>query len=182
MERPCRIALVGMMGSGKTTVGRLLAAATGWPYLDNDDLVRRLYDATPREILARDGEQRLREAESTALAVGLESPEPAIIGAAGGTIIDDGNRRLLRDAATVVWLQAPAEVLEARSDGAEHRPWIDTGGGAWIRSAVVERDPLYASVADLTIDTAAASAPATVERIRDELAALGVCGASQPRR
>jgi shikimate kinase len=149
----CRVILVGMMGSGKTTVGQLMSDRTGWPYLDNDELLDRLFGATPRQVLAQSGEARLREAESSALALGLESPAPCIIGAAAGTILDEPNRRLVREAGVVVWLRASAETLNVRAFGAEHRPWLETGGEAWVRSTVLERDPLYASVAGVVVDT-----------------------------
>src|ERR687896_164630 len=60
---PCRVILVGMMGSGKSTIGRLLADGTGWPYVDNDELVARLHGATSRQLLATVGEERMRLAE-----------------------------------------------------------------------------------------------------------------------
>ncbi len=150
---PRRIVLVGMMGTGKTTIGRLIAGALGWPYHDNDDLVHQLYAATPRELLANRGEVAMREAEARALALALEAPWPCVISAGGGTILNAENRRLMREAGTVVWLRASAATLEERAVGAEHRPWIDGGARDWIRAAVADRDPLYASVADLTVET-----------------------------
>ena len=153
MTTACRVVLVGMMGSGKTTVGQLLSDRTGWPYHDNDELLDRLFGATPRQVLARSGEARLRETESSALALGLESPAPCIIAAAAGTILDEPNRRVVRAAGVVVWLRATAESLNERAFGAEHRPWLDSGGKPWVRSTLLERDPLYASVADVIVDT-----------------------------
>jgi len=152
MERPCRVILVGMMGSGKSTVGRLLARRTGWRYADNDELLQGLVGKTPRELLAEDGEERLRESESAALRRGLQSPEPVIVGAAGGTILDPENRRALGEAGLVVWLKASPATVQRRATGAAHRAWLDTGGPAWIRDAIEQRDPLYASVADLTLE------------------------------
>lgn len=174
-ERPCRIVLVGMMGSGKSTVGRLLSDATGWPYVDNDDLVRRSHGATPRGILARDGEGPMRAAESSALRLGLESPPPSIVGAAAGTILEPENRELMRAHGIVVWLRADADSLEARAFGAEHRPWLDTGGDSWIRTAVAQRAPLYSSVADITVDTSVARPDVVATELRDRLTAFTEC-------
>jgi shikimate kinase len=176
----CRVVLVGMMGSGKTSVGRRLSELTGWPLHDNDDLLQRLFDATPREILARHGEPRLRAAESAALAVALAAPAPSIVGAAAGTILDDENRERLDqlrrpEGAVVVWLQANPASLAARSMDAEHRPWLDTGGSAWIDTAAVERAPLYASVADLAIDTDGRSAEAVADQLLESLATVDAC-------
>jgi shikimate kinase len=176
----CRVVLVGMMGSGKTTVGRRLSELTGWPLHDNDDLVQRLFDATPRQILAEQGELKLREAESTALAAALAARAPAIVAAAAGTILDGENREELKrlrrgEAAVVVWLQASPATLATRSIGAEHRPWLDTGGSAWIDSAAAERGPLYASVADLVIDTEGRSAAAVAQQLLESIATFDAC-------
>jgi shikimate kinase len=152
MERACRILLVGMMGSGKTTVGHALAARTGWPYIDNDELLDRLTGATPKQLLARDGEATLRESESAALRLGLGTPAPSVIGVAAGTILDTANRAALREHSVVVWLRATPETLEERSWGAAHRAWLEEGGAAWIRKTASARDPLYASVSQLTLD------------------------------
>lgn len=142
-----------MMGSGKTTVGHLLSERTGWPYHDNDELLDKLFGATPRQVLAASGEERLRESESSALTLGLRSPVPCIVASAAGTILDERNRRLLTRSGTVVWLRASPAVLAERAPGAEHRPWLDAGGEAWIYSSTAERDPLYTSVANLVVDT-----------------------------
>ena len=140
------------MGSGKTSVGRVLAKRTGWPYADNDELLLQLVGKTPRELLSDDGEVALREGESAALRLGLATPEPSIVGAAGGTILDRQNRCDLREAAMVVWLKASPTTIQQRATGAAHRAWLDTGGLAWIRDAVTERNTLYASIADLTVE------------------------------
>jgi shikimate kinase len=141
-----------MMGSGKTSAGRLLAKRTGWRYADNDELLMRLVGKTPRELLSEDGEAALRESESAALRMGLATPEPSIVGAAGGTILDPENRRDLQAAGLAVWLKAGPAAIHQRATGAPHRAWLDIGGLEWIREAVAERDPLYAAVADLTIE------------------------------
>ena len=167
MERACRIVLVGMMGSGKTTVGHAVAARTGWPNVDNDELLERLAGATPKELLERDGEAALRERESAALRLGLETPAPSIVGAAAGTILDGANRAALRENGAVVFLRATPATLETRSMGAAHRAWLEEGGAAWIRETAEVRDPLYASVADLVVDVDQRSAHDAAAIIRD---------------
>ncbi|MDQ3689745.1 MAG: hypothetical protein M3406_06885 [Chloroflexota bacterium] len=174
-EGPCRVLLVGMMGSGKSTIGRLLAAATGWPYVDNDELVRRSHGASARQIVEDHGEARMREAEAGALALGVAIAAPAVVGVAAGTILDPSDRERLRLGGVVVWLRADAAALESRAIGAEHRPWLDAGGGSWIRDAIAERDPLYATVADMVIDTAAGDADASAAEILDRLKPLRGC-------
>jgi shikimate kinase len=146
-----RILLVGMMGSGKSAVGRELAARTGYPFIDNDALVERATGRTARQ-LADDGEAALREAEAAALREGLNVEPPAIIGVAGGAVLDSEDRERMRHGGFVVWLRAPAEVLAARAAGAVHRPWLEGDAEAWFRRTVAVRDPLYAQASDLEID------------------------------
>lgn len=171
----CRVILVGMMGSGKSTIGRLLSEATGWPYVDNDELVLRSNLATPRQLLAERGEAAMRAAESSALALGLEVPEPAIIGAAAGTILDARDRDRMRDGGIVVWLRAASAVLAERAAGSEHRPWLEGDAQSWMRAAVAERDPLYASVADITLDTTSDPPDLSVRELRRRLESSGRC-------
>jgi shikimate kinase len=151
-----RILLIGMMGSGKSSVGRALAVRTSWPFLDNDALVERATGRTARQ-LADDGEPALRAAEAAAFEAGLTVPPPAIIGVAGGVLMDPESRARVAAGGFVVWLRAPAEVLAERAVGAEHRPWLDGDALGWFRRTLGERDHLYAAVADLEIDTAAQS-------------------------
>ena len=171
-----------MMGSGKTTVGRALAERIGWPYVDNDELLGRLVGATPKQILAEHGESKLRESESAALALGLETPPPCIIGTAAGTILDAANRDALRQRGLVVWLRATAEALTERSIGATHRAWLDEGGPAWIRETVAERYPLYELVADITLDVADRSAGDLAREIEQRVSSmLGLADAERGR-
>jgi shikimate kinase len=140
-----------MMGSGKTTIGRLIAARTGWPRFDNDQTLRQLYGMTARQLVETRGEEQMRAAEDAALAHNLNKPAPAVIDAAAGTILSAQSRAALRDQ-IVVWLRASPETLFHRAAGGQHRPWL-AGGEDWIREATEIRDPLYASVADVVIDT-----------------------------
>jgi shikimate kinase len=171
----CRVILVGMMGSGKSTIGRLLSDATGWPYVDNDDLVLRSHGATSRQLLAERGEAAMRAAESSALALGLEEPEPVIVGAAAGTILDARDRDRMRDGGIVVWLKAASSVLAERAAGSEHRPWLDGDAQSWMSEAVAERDPLYASAADITLDTTSDPPDESVRELRRRLESTGRC-------
>lgn len=177
-DGPCRVLLVGMMGSGKSTIGRLLSAATGWPYIDNDELVRQAHGATARQILAERGEAQMRAAESEALARGVGAAAPTLIGVAAGTILEPADRERLRAGGIVVWLRADAAAIESRAMGADHRPWLDTGGESWIRETVSERDPLYASVADIVVDTGTKAAEASAEDLLASLRTVTACRAA----
>jgi shikimate kinase len=149
--RECRVVLVGMMGSGKSTVGRLLAQRTGWPRYDNDALLQELYGMTAKQLVEAQGEAAKREAENAALAFGLTRPAPCILDAAGGTITSEASRAALKPA-IVIWLRARPKNLYRRAVGGAHRPFVD-GGEEWVRKTDAERRPLYASVADIIIDT-----------------------------
>ena len=165
-----------MMGSGKSTVGRLLADATGWPYVDNDDLVLREHGATPRELVAERGEAVMRRAESDALASGLRVPAPAIVGIAAGVILEAGDREALQDGGIVVWLRAGADALARRAAGAAHRPWLDGDARAWMAAALLEREPLYAAIADRVVDTESASSREAAAELSEWLLAETSCG------
>jgi shikimate kinase len=136
-----------MMGSGKSTVGRLVAARLGRPFLDSDEVIQARTGRTVREIFASDGEAAFRSEETQALAEALAAPGPAVIAAAGGTVLAEANRDLLRDS-QVVWLDADPALLVERVRGDEHRPLLDDDPGAVLVRLATERRPLYAEVAD----------------------------------
>jgi shikimate kinase len=146
-----RVFLVGMVGSGKTTVGGALSERTGWPYVDNDDLVRRVTGREPDEIYATDGEDVLHLAEMQALDLALEMEPPAVVGVAGVSVTDPAAREALREGGHVVWLRARPETLLARIGKGEGRR-KDATDPDWIRARIREREPLYASVADQIVD------------------------------
>jgi len=183
---PRRVVLVGMMGTGKSTVGRALAERTGWPFLDNDELVRRRTGRSARELQG-ESLDALRDAEAAALLDGLAEPVPTIVGAAAGVIERAELRAALRDGATVVWLRADPAVLARRAlpdlhaAKGDHRPWL-TGGEAsaraWLRARDTERRPHYEAVADVVVDVdlpGGSDRPvhAIAEAIIDALAAAG---------
>ena len=176
MSGACRVLLIGMMGSGKSTIGRLLSDATGWPYLDNDELVRRAHGMTARALLAERGEAGMRAAESAALALGLTMPPPVIVGVAAGVILDPADRAALDDGGIVVWLSAGPEALAARATEADHRPWLDGDALAWVTSTLETREPLYSAVADVEIWTDVEPPEAAADRLRAWLAQTEACG------
>lgn len=181
-DGPCRILLIGMMGSGKSTIGRLLATSSGWPYVDNDDLVVRAHGATSRRLVAERGETEMRRAESEALADGIVLPPPTIVGVAAGVIRDEANRRSLRDGGIVVWLRAAPDVLAERAAGADHRPWLDEDPAAWMSATLAQREPLYAAVADRVVDTDSMPPEAAVRELLDWLRSETACATSATLR
>ena len=101
-----RIFLIGLMGAGKSTVGRRLAIQTGWPYVDNDELIQRFSGRTAPEIVAAEGEDGLHALELEAFEVGARLPEPVIVGVAGFVVTDEEARAMMRSAGRIVWLRA----------------------------------------------------------------------------
>src|SRR6266508_3151632 len=107
------IALVGLSGVGKSSVGQLLAARLGWPLLDTDALIAETVGRTVAQIFADSGEPRFRDLESAALQRAF-SIAPCVVSTGGGIVLRPDNRALLRSLAFVVWLDAPTETLVAR--------------------------------------------------------------------
>jgi shikimate kinase len=158
------IVLVGMMGSGKTTVGRLLAARLGWGYMDSDAMVEESTGSTVPELFAARGEAAFRAEESRVLAEGLDSPGPTVVSAAGGSVLSADNRALMAGT-TVVWLRADPGTLAVRVGSGIGRPLLggDPAGALVALDAV--RRPLYEEVADVVVDVDDLDPPTVVDRI-----------------
>jgi shikimate kinase len=171
---PDRVVLIGMMGCGKSTVGSILAERLGWPFHDNDAVLRQLFAATPRELLAAGGEAAMHSAEVTALRAALAMPAPAVVTAAGGTILDPDVRGELAGAGLAVWLRVAGETVEHRSAGGAHRPWPDDDRAGWIVRALEKREKLYQEVADLVLDADAAAPEELADQIIGELEGTSV--------
>ena len=166
-----RVVLVGMMGSGKSSVGRALAQETGWPFHDNDALLERATGRTARE-LSEGGEPALRAAESSALREGLRMPEPSIVASAAGVVLDAADRARLAEEPAVVWLRARPETLARRLAGADddHRPWLDRDPATWLRETDAIRAPHFGAVADLVVDVDKMDPATVAHRILERLA------------
>jgi shikimate kinase len=144
-----------MMATGKSSVGRLLADALSRPLLDSDLQIETRTGRTVREIWSTDGEPAFRALEAAVLAEALASPTPAVIAAAGGVVLSDANRAVLRDAgAHVVWLRARPTTLLGRLHAAdqEHRPLLDGDPEGTLERMRTDREPLYGAVADHVVD------------------------------
>lgn len=149
------VVLVGLMGSGKTTVGRRLAVLLGCDFLDADQAVEEITDRTIAEIFEAEGEQGFRSIEADVLEELLEHHRPAVIATGGGVVLREDNReRLKRPDVTVVWLDARPSFLASRVEGRTHRPLLsgDEPAHDVLARLHAERAPLYAAVADITVD------------------------------
>lgn len=151
--KAARVLLVGMMGAGKTTVGRALAERTGWPYRDNDELVAEIAGLDTRSLLEERGEPALRDAESQALRRALTTEPPFIAGIAGGVVMAADDRSRLHDAdGLVVYLHAPVDALVERVGSGEGRPWLRPDPRTALQRLYDGREPLYREVADIVVD------------------------------
>lgn len=159
--------LVGMMGSGKTTVGEAAARRLGWAFVDSDRQVEERAGRTVAQIWREDGEGGFRRLEAAALADALASAggAPSVIAAAGGTVLDARNRALLKAHPPVVWLRARPETLARRVGTGAGRPLLDGDpAGALVRLSA-EREPLYREVASTVVDVDTMSAGEVVVQV-----------------
>jgi|SRR5579862_2730020 len=162
------IVLIGLMGAGKTCVGRRLAARIGRPFVDADAEVEQAAGCTISEIFERLGEAAFREGERRVMARLLDG-KPCVLASGGGAFVDPETRRLIAGKTVSVWLRADLDLLVKRTAGREHRPLLRNGDPREALRALMEkRYPIYAE-ADLVVDTLDQPAEATVDRV---LAAL----------
>jgi shikimate kinase len=167
------LVLVGLMGVGKTTVGRLAAAALGWPLSDSDTEIQALEGATVRELQERGGAAALHTLEARILLGALAAPEPSVICAAASTIDDERCRAALRGrGVTTVWLTAALATLVARYDSDRHRPRYPQGTQAALAAQLAARADRFASVASATVAVDDLGPEQVLERLAPVLAGI----------
>ncbi|MCA0043858.1 shikimate kinase [Celeribacter litoreus] len=138
------IALVGMMGAGKTAVGKALAAKLGVPFLDSDHEIEQAADRTIAEIFERDGEAFFRRRETEVIGRLLED-ERAVLSTGGGAFLSGTNRDMIAEKGIAVWLQADIEILWNRVKHKTTRPLLHTANPYETLKELAEaRTPFYA--------------------------------------
>jgi shikimate kinase len=158
------VVLVGMMGAGKTAVGRTLAAHLGVPFRDSDHEIEQAANMSIAEIFARDGEPFFRRKESQVIERLLDGT-PSVLSTGGGAFMSEGNRQMISEKGVSVWLDADLPVLWNRVRHKETRPLLRTPDPFGTLKALHEtRAPIYA-LADLTV-------PSEAGRSLDEMARL----------
>jgi shikimate kinase len=163
------IFLVGLMGAGKTTVGRLLARRLKMRFIDSDHEVERRCGVKIPTIFEIEGEGGFRAREQQALA-DLAELDGIVLATGGGAVLAEENRRRLTASGTVVYLRARPEDLYARVRHDRNRPMLATGNPlARLRELHAERDPLYHSVADLVVETGSQSVQALARELFTKL-------------
>src|SRR4051795_11803782 len=141
LDRP--LVLVGLMGVGKSTVGRRLAKRLGLPFVDSDSAIQDAAGYSPAEMFERFGEQDFRDGERRLVARLIEG-EVRVIATGGGAYIDQRTRELLNERAITVWLDAPVDVLTERTSRRDTRAQLRTGDPkATLERLSTERRPSY---------------------------------------
>ncbi|MCC5999979.1 MAG: shikimate kinase [Pararhodobacter sp.] len=165
------VVLVGMMGAGKTAVGRELARRLAVPFTDSDAEIEAAANQTITEIFARDGEPFFRRKEAQVIARLLEG-RPGVLSVGGGAFLVPQTRQLIAARGVSVWLKVPLDLLWARVRRKTTRPLLQTRNPrATLARMLAERAPVYAQ-ADLTIEAQAEhSIETTAERVHAALAA-----------
>lgn len=147
------IVLIGMMGAGKSSIGRWLHRETGLALLDTDEIASANSGISIAEIFEKHGEQKFRDLESNALA-GIPSADPIIVVTGGGIVLREENIALLKKLGAIVWLDAEDDVLFERASRRGNRPLLQTGSPREAFAKLLEaRKPLYAKIAEIRIDT-----------------------------
>jgi len=170
IERGGGLALVGYRGTGKSTIGRLLADRLRRPFVDADDLIVERAGRTIRAIFEESGEPVFRDWEERVLGEVVASRPDAVLATGGGAILRESNRRLLRSFGLVVWLRAePDELarrLKADSLARHGRPSLTAAGTLREIVDVLEaRTPLYRAVSNIELDTQGKTPPEIAEVI-----------------
>jgi len=160
------IALVGLMGAGKSTIGRRLARRLGLPFYDADAEIEAAAGLSVAEIFERHGEAHFREGERRVIARLIDGP-PRVIATGGGAFVDSGTRALILSRCTAIWLDGPVATLAERAARRGGRPLLAGGDPVAVIERLAEtRNPVYAQ-AHLRIESDAHA----VDRI---VAALGL--------
>jgi shikimate kinase len=146
------IVLIGFMGTGKSSVGKILERQTGLDRFETDEMISSKLSMPIPEIFSKCGEEKFREAETEALQ-SLTGKQSAIIVTGGGIVTKAANIDLLRELGTVVWLDGDYETLRARIDRLADRPLLQTADPPASLSELLEaRNPLYRNAADIRVD------------------------------
>jgi shikimate kinase len=144
------VALVGLMGAGKSTVGRRLAEKLKRPFIDSDDEIEKAAGLSVADIFALHGEKEFRRVEHKVLNRLLNGP-PQILATGGGAYLNEATRELMREKAVTVWLNADLETLWKRVSRRNHRPLLQRPDAKEILSNLFDqRRPIY-ELADLTV-------------------------------
>ncbi len=167
----CTIVLVGLMGAGKSCIGRGLAERLNRPFIDADDEIEEAAGCSIPDIFELYGEPAFRDGERRVIARLLKEP-PHVMATGGGAFIDDEVRAMIAKKAVSVWLRADLDLLVQRTARRGGRPLLAKGSRSkTLRRLMEERYPVYAQ-ADITVDSAREAPDVTVNRVIDMLSKI----------
>lgn len=162
------IFLIGPMGSGKSAVGKYLARVLNFPFLDSDHEIELRTGADIPLIFEREGEAGFRHREREVIAE-LSARERIVLATGGGAVIDAGTRHNLRFRGWVVYLETSVAQQAERAGRTRHRPLLHgTDPAQRLGELLLEREPLYREIADLTVSTNRRRVPAVAESIAQQ--------------
>lgn len=167
LARTPGIYLTGFMGSGKTTVGQLLADELGWPFVDLDDDIEAIAGSTITEVFASNGEAEFRRIEHDALKARVHQVlcgRPVVLALGGGTFAQANNQELLHEAGLSVWLDAGLGLIQQRIEGQNHRPLAQDPER--FAELYAERQLAYAK-ADFRVPVDTNDSAATLKRVME---------------
>lgn len=171
IPEPRHCVLVGLMGAGKSTVGRALAARLERPFLDSDVEIQAATGQTVRELRDSIGVDAMHALEAEQLLRALASPQPAVIGAAASVVDVEACLQALRDpTAVVVWLQAdPAVLAERFASDDDHRPAYGASTEGFLTQQLARRGAAFESVADIAVSVDSRSPDEVVALVLEAL-------------
>lgn len=168
------VVLIGLTGSGKTTVGKRLAKQLDCTFVDTDDVVFSTTGLSVREIFEQQGEPVFRDHETQVLEMIFADVTPKVIAAAGGVVLAEHNRDVIRNSNSyVVWLDAEPSVLAQRVSAGGHRPLLDDDAPATLKAMSATRRDLYAQLANVRVDTNGRDINAIVKKVVKHISAQG---------
>jgi shikimate kinase len=168
------IALVGLPGGGKTTVGRQLARRLGADFVDSDAVIEERLGEPIRSFFEREGEAAFRDIEQTVIDA-LARRAAGVLATGGGAVLREANRRALRAAGHVIYLRSSPEELYRRLRHDTQRPLLQVADPLGkLRALYAERDPLYRETAHFQIETGRPSVPTLVNMILMQLELAGI--------
>jgi shikimate kinase len=176
---PGAVSLVGMPGSGKSTVGRHVARHLGLPFVDTDHLIEQRIGCSIREYFELHGEPAFRDVEAQVLADVMAAADPAVVATGGGVVLREANREALHRASTVFYLRSTPEDLARRLRHDTHRPLLQGGGDPLrrLRALYAERDPLYRRTAHFVVETGRPSVHTLVNMVLMQIELAGLAPA-----
>lgn len=177
------LVLVGYMGTGKTTIGRACARALGFRFQDTDTRVERRAQRRVADIFRQDGEPAFRRMESAAVREAAMRVN-VVIATGGGAVLDPANVEALRRSGILVWLRVAAEEIVVRCGDRGSRPLLAAADDplARVRAMLAQREPYYASAADVVVKTTGMQRSAATRQVLEEYRRLASLWPNLPGR